>query len=103
LLDLNTKSPANGPNVATRPSLRRRIQHLTGLDRAIGFTVLARGWSSLAGVVTVLLIARFLARMRVDFVQQIQMLVLAEDVADVGHVLFAVANQRALPLARLPQ
>ncbi len=32
-----------------------------GLDRAIAFTVLARGWSSVAGLLTVTLIARFLS------------------------------------------
>ena len=31
------------------------------MDRAIAFTVLARGWSGLAGLVTVALIARFLS------------------------------------------
>jgi hypothetical protein len=36
------------------------LKHRTGVDRAIAFTVLARGWSALAGVVTVLLIAHFL-------------------------------------------
>jgi hypothetical protein len=36
------------------------IKQRTGIDRAIAFTVLARGWSALAGVVTVLLIAHFL-------------------------------------------
>jgi len=36
--------------------LRRSL----GLDRAVIFTVLARGWTSLAGLVTVLLIAHFL-------------------------------------------
>ena len=41
-------------------SWRARLRHWTGLDRAIGFTVLARLWSALAGVVSVLLIARFL-------------------------------------------
>jgi O-antigen/teichoic acid export membrane protein len=37
-----------------------RLKSLLGLDRAIIFTVLARGWSSLAGLVTILLIAHFL-------------------------------------------
>jgi hypothetical protein len=32
-----------------------------GLDRAIGFTILGRGWSSAAGIVTVSLIAKFLS------------------------------------------
>ena len=45
---------------AARTSLAERIQHWIGLDRAIVFTVLARGWSSMAGVVTVVLIARIL-------------------------------------------
>lgn len=41
----------------TRHALRTRL----GIDRAIGFTILARGWSSFAGLVTVALIARFLS------------------------------------------
>lgn len=36
--------------------LRRRL----GVDRAIAFTILARGWAGLAGLITVTLIARFL-------------------------------------------
>lgn len=36
----------------------RRLLHLLGVDRAIAFTVLARGWASAAGLVTVALIAR---------------------------------------------
>jgi hypothetical protein len=42
------------------PSWRAKVKHWTGLDRAIAFTVLARSWSALAGVVTVLMIAHFL-------------------------------------------
>jgi hypothetical protein len=38
-----------------------RFAHLLGLDSAIVFTVLARGWSSLAGLVTLVLIAHFLS------------------------------------------
>jgi O-antigen/teichoic acid export membrane protein len=41
----------------TRNALRTRL----GIDRAIAFTILARGWSSAAGLVTVALIARFLS------------------------------------------
>lgn len=37
------------------------IRHVLGLDRAVGFSVLARFWSSAAGLVTVALIARFLS------------------------------------------
>jgi O-antigen/teichoic acid export membrane protein len=41
----------------TRQALRTRL----GIDRAIGFTILARSWSSFAGLITVALIARFLS------------------------------------------
>jgi hypothetical protein len=41
-------------------SMRHWIKSRLGVDKAIGFTIMARGWSSLAGIVTVLLIAHFL-------------------------------------------
>ena len=41
--------------------VRHWLQTVLGLDRAIGFTVLARFWGSAAGLVTVALIARFLS------------------------------------------
>lgn len=41
--------------------MRHWLRHVVGLDRAIGFTILARAWSSFAGLVTVALIARFLS------------------------------------------
>ena len=40
---------------------RRHLRTGLGIDRAIGFTILARGWASVAGLVTVALIARFLS------------------------------------------
>ncbi len=40
--------------------IRHWLRTVLGLDRAVGFTVLARFWGSAAGLVTVLLIARFL-------------------------------------------
>ena len=39
----------------------RKVRHVVGLDRAIGFTVLARGWSGIAGLVTLRLIAKYLS------------------------------------------
>lgn len=39
----------------------RRAAHLLGVNRAVGFTVLARGWSILSGALTLLFIARFLS------------------------------------------
>src|SRR6202166_3673927 len=40
---------------------RHWIRSVLGLDRAVGFTILARFWSSAAGLVTLTLIARFLS------------------------------------------
>ncbi len=54
---MRTCSVTRGVIAAAKGWLRATL----GLDKAIGFTVLARGWASLAGVVTVLLIARFLS------------------------------------------
>ena len=47
-------------------SLKRRITgtrlyQVIGIDRAIAFTILARGWGSFAGLITLALIARFLS------------------------------------------
>ena len=46
--------------MSTSVSTIHRIRHAFGVDRAIAFTVLARTWSSLAGLVTVALISKFL-------------------------------------------
>jgi O-antigen/teichoic acid export membrane protein len=47
--------------IRQRTQTRNWLRKGLGIDRAIGFTILARGWSSLAGLVTVTLIARFLS------------------------------------------
>ena len=54
-----TDPPANNPANEHGPA--RRLARLLGLDAAIVFTVLARGWSSIAGLVTLTLIAHFLS------------------------------------------
>jgi hypothetical protein len=41
--------------------VRSWMRRVLGLDRAIGFTVLARFWASAAGLITVVLIVRFLS------------------------------------------
>jgi hypothetical protein len=50
--------PLNSSGIAR---LRHWLRTVLGLDRAVGFTVLARFWGSAAGLVTLLLIARFLS------------------------------------------
>ena len=47
-------------NASGTARIRNWLRTVLGLDRAVGFTVLARFWGSAAGLVTVLLIARFL-------------------------------------------
>jgi O-antigen/teichoic acid export membrane protein len=58
--------PDDGSN--TQPSLggwRKgplgRLAHMVGFDRAIAYTVLARGWAGISGLITVALIARKLS------------------------------------------
>ena len=50
--------PLNSYGIAR---IRHWLRTVLGLDRAVGFTVLARFWGSAAGLITVLLIARFLS------------------------------------------
>jgi O-antigen/teichoic acid export membrane protein len=54
-------TPISIDSSSAQISWATRLRHILGLDRAIAFTVLARGWSGLAGLVTVVLIARFLS------------------------------------------
>ncbi len=94
----NPKSPASGPEVAPPSSLRQRIQHLTGLDRAIAFTLLARGWSTVAGLVTVLLIARFLTPAEQGYYYTFSSLVALQIVFELGFsfvILQLAAHERA--------
>jgi hypothetical protein len=48
-------------NTSGTARVRHWLRHVLGLDRAVGFTVLARFWASSAGLITVALIARFLS------------------------------------------
>jgi hypothetical protein len=78
--------------------LRQRIQHLIGIDRAIGFTILARGWSTVAGVVTVLLIARFLTPAEQGYYYTFSSLVALQIVFELGFsfvILQLAAHERA--------
>ncbi len=101
--DLNTA--AKGPRdfdpstpASVRSATWARIRHFTGLDRAIGFTVLARGWSTLAGVVTVLLIARFLSPAEQGYYYTFSSLVALQIVFELGFsfvILQLAAHERA--------
>jgi hypothetical protein len=76
-----------------------RIKHWTGIDRAIALTVLARGWSALAGVVTVLLIARFLNPVEQGYYYTFFSLVALQVVFELGFAFVIIqmsAHERAL-------
>ena len=49
------------PTVSRFATIRHWMHRVLGVDRAVGFTVLARSWASAAGLITVVLIARFLS------------------------------------------
>lgn len=75
-----------------------RLKHAIGLDRAIAFTVLARGWSTMAGVVTVLLIARFLTLAEQGYYYTFASLVALQIVFELGFsfvILQLAAHERA--------
>jgi O-antigen/teichoic acid export membrane protein len=67
--NLATQLPQAAPTAVVHSALSappastflNRLKHLVGLDRAIAYTVLARGWSGISGLLTVALIARNLS------------------------------------------
>ncbi len=63
---------------------RRWLRDTLGLDRAIAFTVLARGWQSVAGLVTIALIARFLSPAEQGFYYTFGSLVALQIVFELG-------------------
>jgi hypothetical protein len=44
-----------------------RVKHLVGLDRSIAWTVAGRGWASVSGLISVLLVAHFLSPVEQGF------------------------------------
>ena len=75
-----------------------RLKHVIGLDRAIAFTVLARGWSTIAGVVTILLIAHFLTLAEQGYYYTFASLVALQIVFELGFsfvILQLAAHERA--------
>src|SRR5215471_3946160 len=78
--------------------LRHWLRHVLGLDRAVGFTVLARVWSSSAGLVTVALIARFLSPAEQGYYYTFGSLVAMQMVFELGFsfvILQLASHERA--------
>jgi hypothetical protein len=95
-LDVIEPRDANPGNSSS--SLRAGLIHWVGLDRAIAYTVMARFWGSLAGVITVLLIARFLTPSEQGYYYTFYSLVALQIVFELGFsfvILQLAAHERA--------
>jgi hypothetical protein len=78
----------------------RRLANALGIDRAVAFTVLARAWSSLAGIGTIVLIARFLSPAEQGFYYTFYSLVALQIVFELGFsvVILQTASHEAAHL-----
>ena len=98
--------PVAAPEAADsgKPSFLRRSAHLLGLDAAIVFTVLARGWSSVAGLVTLALIARFLSPAEQGYYYTFYPLVNLQIIFELGFsvVILQTASHEAAHLTLRP-
>ena len=90
--------------VTQRAGWVRRVLGVLGIDRAIGFTVLARGWSSIAGLGTLALIARFLSPAEQGFYYTFYSLVALQIVFELGFsvVILQTASHEAAHLTIEP-
>ncbi len=74
------------------------MKHWLGLDRAISFTVMARFWLGFAGIVTVVLIARFLSPSEQGYYYTFYSMVALQIVFELGFsfvILQLAAHERA--------
>jgi hypothetical protein len=85
-------------NASGTERIRHWLRSVLGLDRAVGFTVLARLWSSAAGLVTVALIARFLSPAEQGYYYTFGSLVALQIVFELGFsfvILQLASHERA--------
>jgi O-antigen/teichoic acid export membrane protein len=97
--------PHADPEADLPPSgVLRRIAHVIGVDRSIAFSVLARGWSSLAGIGTLVLIARFLTPAEQGYYYAFYSLVAIQIVFELGFsvVILQTASHEAAHLTIAP-
>jgi len=80
---------------------RHWIRSVLGLDRAVGFTILARFWSNAAGLVTVALIARFLSPAEQGYYYTFGSLVALQIVFELGfsYVILQMASHERAELS----
>ncbi len=82
----------------SRPRILDIARHRFGIDRAIAFTILARSWSSFAGLITVALIARFLSPVEQGYYYTFGSLVALQIVFELGFsfvILQMASHERA--------
>ncbi len=99
--------------LAESPAVRSRalapiVSHVTrvlGIDRAIAFTVLARGWSAVSGLLTLTLIARFLSPAEQGFYYTFYPLVNLQIIFELGFsvVILQTASHEAAHLRISPE
>lgn len=84
--------------------MRNWLRHRLGIDKAIGFTILARGWASVAGLVTVALIARFLSPAEQGYYYTFGSLIALQIVFELGFslVILQMASHERAHLIFLP-
>lgn len=88
-------------NASAAARLRHWLRHALGLDRAVGFTVLARSWASSAGLVTVALIAKYLSPAEQGYYYTFGSLVAMQMVFELGFsfVILQLASHERAPLS----
>jgi hypothetical protein len=81
--------------------IRHWLRTVLGLDRAVGFTVLARFWSSAAGLVTIFLIARFLSLAEQGYYYTFGSLVAIQMIFELGfsYVILQMASHERAQLS----
>jgi len=99
--EVNPPETRANPSSQTRfDRILLRVARIVGLDRAVVFTLLARGWSSLAGLVTLTLITRFLTRAEQGYYYTFYSLVALQIVFELGFsvVILQTASHEAAHL-----
>ncbi len=94
-------NPFQIDTVTSNSSAISRLRNLLGLDRAVILTVLARGWSSLAGLVTIVLIAHSLTGAEQGYYYTFGSLVALQMVFELGFsfVILQMASHECAHLA----
>src|ERR1035438_5549666 len=88
-------------NASGTARIRHWVRTGLGLDRAGGFTVLARFWGSAAGLVTVFLIARFLSPAEQGYYYTFGSLVAMQMIFELGFsfVILQLSSHERAPLS----